>query len=236
MAKQVGVSPATVQRIWSGRGLKPHLVKTFKLSNDPLFEEKLIDVVALYLNPPENAVVPIVFASGSSLRAMRVRSRWHRCLAPMRSVIVPLTAVPEIDPRALASAPRHPRHRVTTAKSRPWRGTPSIRAGLVRGVWNPPAWRPTSSRTWGRPWSRRAGCDPATECWTWQPDRATPPSRRRWPARASWPAGTPSHAGACRRLDSAPVQLLGSHPEAEDLRARDRRNHPAHLRAARVLR
>ena len=39
MAKAVGVSPATVQRIWSGRGLKPHLVKTFKLSNDPMFEE-----------------------------------------------------------------------------------------------------------------------------------------------------------------------------------------------------
>src|SRR5450756_1795663 len=57
MAKAVGVSPATVQRIWSGRGLKPHLVKTFKLSGDPLFEEKLIDVVGLYLNPPENAVV-----------------------------------------------------------------------------------------------------------------------------------------------------------------------------------
>src|ERR1035437_2761836 len=57
MARQVGVSPATVQRIWSGRGLKPHLVKTFKLSNDPLFEEKLIDVVGLYLNPPEKAVV-----------------------------------------------------------------------------------------------------------------------------------------------------------------------------------
>ncbi len=57
MAKQVGVSPATVQRIWSGRGLKPHLVKTFKLSNDPLFEEKLIDVVGLYVNPPEKAVV-----------------------------------------------------------------------------------------------------------------------------------------------------------------------------------
>jgi len=57
MARQVGVSPATVQRIWSGRGLKPHLVKRFKLSNDPAFEEKLIDVVGLYLNPPENAVV-----------------------------------------------------------------------------------------------------------------------------------------------------------------------------------
>jgi transposase len=57
MAKTVGVSPATVQRIWSGRGLRPHLVKTFKLSNDPAFEEKLIDVVGLYLNPPDKAVV-----------------------------------------------------------------------------------------------------------------------------------------------------------------------------------
>jgi len=57
MAKQVGVSPATVQRIWSGQGLKPHLVKTFKLSNDPAFEERLIDVVGLYLNPPAKAVV-----------------------------------------------------------------------------------------------------------------------------------------------------------------------------------
>jgi len=43
--------------VWSARGLKPHLVKTFKLSNDPRFEEKLIDVVGLYLNPPEQAVV-----------------------------------------------------------------------------------------------------------------------------------------------------------------------------------
>lgn len=53
MAKATGVSPATVQRIWSARGLKPHLVRTFKLSNDPRFEEKLIDVVGLYLNPPD---------------------------------------------------------------------------------------------------------------------------------------------------------------------------------------
>jgi len=57
MAKAAGVSPATVQRVWSARGLKPHLVKTFKLSNDRRFEEKLIDVVALYMNPPEMAVV-----------------------------------------------------------------------------------------------------------------------------------------------------------------------------------
>ena len=53
MAKAHGVSPATVQRIWSARGLRPHRVETFKLSNDPRFEEKLVDVVGLYLNPPE---------------------------------------------------------------------------------------------------------------------------------------------------------------------------------------
>mgnify|MGYP001602223147 FL=1 len=57
MAKAQDVSPATVQRIWSARGLKPHLIETFKLSHDPAFEDKLIDVVGLYLNPPDKAVV-----------------------------------------------------------------------------------------------------------------------------------------------------------------------------------
>ncbi len=57
MAKAQGVSPATVQRIWDAHGLKPHRVRTFKVSNDPRFTEKLIDVVGLYLNPPEKALV-----------------------------------------------------------------------------------------------------------------------------------------------------------------------------------
>ena len=57
MARAKGVSPATVQRIWSARNIKPHRVRTFKLSNDKRFEQKLIDVVGLYLNPPENASV-----------------------------------------------------------------------------------------------------------------------------------------------------------------------------------
>src|SRR6516162_9788106 len=57
MAERAGVSPATVQRIWSARGLQPHRVETFKLSGDAHFEEKLVDVVGLYLNPPENAIV-----------------------------------------------------------------------------------------------------------------------------------------------------------------------------------
>jgi transposase len=57
MAARAGVASSTVQRIWSARGLQPHRVETFKLSNDPRFEEKLVDVVGLYLNPPENAIV-----------------------------------------------------------------------------------------------------------------------------------------------------------------------------------
>jgi transposase len=57
MARHAGVSRSTVQRIWHARGLKPHLVDTFKVSTDPAFEEKLTDVVGLYLNPPENAIV-----------------------------------------------------------------------------------------------------------------------------------------------------------------------------------
>jgi transposase len=57
MAKAQGVSPATVQRIWDAHGLQPHRAKAFKLSSDPLFTEKLTDVVGLYLNPPEKALV-----------------------------------------------------------------------------------------------------------------------------------------------------------------------------------
>jgi transposase len=57
MAKAVGVGKDAVRRIWAAHGLKPHLVRTFKLSNDPHFEEKLLDVVGLYLDPPEHAMV-----------------------------------------------------------------------------------------------------------------------------------------------------------------------------------
>ena len=57
MARAHGVSHSTVQKIWAARGLKPHRVETFKLSKDPRFEEKLCDVVGLYLNPPESAIV-----------------------------------------------------------------------------------------------------------------------------------------------------------------------------------
>ncbi len=57
MAERAGVSKDTVQRIWNELGLQPHRVDTFKVSNDPAFTEKLIDVVGLYLDPPEKAMV-----------------------------------------------------------------------------------------------------------------------------------------------------------------------------------
>jgi transposase len=57
MAKEAGLSDSTIGRIWREHGLKPHLVETFKLSNDPAFVEKLKDIVGLYLQPPEHAIV-----------------------------------------------------------------------------------------------------------------------------------------------------------------------------------
>jgi transposase len=57
LAKAAGASRAMVNRVWRANGLKPHLVRTFKVSNDKRFVEKLVDVVGLYLNPPEHALV-----------------------------------------------------------------------------------------------------------------------------------------------------------------------------------
>src|SRR5246127_4985472 len=57
MAKESGISASSIQRIWRAHGLQPHRVRQFKLSNDPKFVEKLHDVVGLYVNPPEHAIV-----------------------------------------------------------------------------------------------------------------------------------------------------------------------------------
>lgn len=57
MARKVGISSSSVGRIWRAHGLKPHIVRGFKLSNDPQFIEKVRDIVGLYMNPPDRAVV-----------------------------------------------------------------------------------------------------------------------------------------------------------------------------------
>jgi transposase len=74
MAAAQGISAASVQRIWEAHGLQPHRAKTFKLSTDPHFVEKLRDVVGLYLNPPEKALVLCVDEK-SQIQALQRSSR-----------------------------------------------------------------------------------------------------------------------------------------------------------------
>jgi hypothetical protein len=57
MARSAGMSQSTVSRVWRAFGLKPHIVQTWKLSTDPMFIDKVRDVVGLYMSPPENALV-----------------------------------------------------------------------------------------------------------------------------------------------------------------------------------
>ena len=57
MAARAGIAPSSVHKIWAAHGLKPHLTKTFKLSRDPNFVAKVEDIVGLYLNPPDKALV-----------------------------------------------------------------------------------------------------------------------------------------------------------------------------------
>jgi hypothetical protein len=76
MAARHGVGKDTVARIWRARRLRPWQVDTFKLSNDPNFEAKLIDVVGLYLDPPERAVV---FPSMRRRRSKRSTGLSRRC-------------------------------------------------------------------------------------------------------------------------------------------------------------
>ena len=69
MAKEVGISVSSVQRIWRAHGLQPHRVRQFKLSNDPKFVEKLRDVVGLYVSPPAHAIV-LSFDEKSQIQAL----------------------------------------------------------------------------------------------------------------------------------------------------------------------
>ena len=98
MAKACGLSAATVSRIWRAFGLKPHRCETFKLSRDPLFIEKVRDVVGLYLHPPERAVVlcvdekPQIQALERSQPVLPMRpglaERRHPRLPPARNHLV----------------------------------------------------------------------------------------------------------------------------------------------------
>ena len=85
MARAAGLSPSSVQRIWTAHGLKPHLTRTFKLSNDKHFAEKVEDVVGLYLNPPDRALVLCVDEKSQTPSPRRRGSR--RSTAPSRDCL-----------------------------------------------------------------------------------------------------------------------------------------------------
>lgn len=63
LVKQEGLSQSTVARIWKAFALQPHRLETFKLSKDPLFIDKVRDIVGLYLHPPDRALVPCAMRS-----------------------------------------------------------------------------------------------------------------------------------------------------------------------------
>ena len=79
MAAASGVSEASVRRVWKAHGLKPHRIESFRLSNDPRFAEKLEDIVGLYLNPPEHALVLSLDEKSQIPGVPRMRSPGTQC-------------------------------------------------------------------------------------------------------------------------------------------------------------
>ena len=119
MAKEVGLTQTAVSRIWRAFGLKPHRQDTFKLSNDPLFVEKVHDVVGLYLNPPERAVVLCVDEK-SQIQALDRTPRSCRCSPASPSA-----------PRTTTSAPA-PQVSTPRWTSRPVRSSAGCTAATAR--------------------------------------------------------------------------------------------------------
>ena len=119
MAQRLGISFASVARIWRKWGIQPHRVETFKFSTDPQLEAKLRDVVGLYLDPPAGAVVLSVDKK-SQIQALDQTSRFCRCAKAFpssRPTITFATAPPACSPRwrsPPARSPPTPATRVST--------------------------------------------------------------------------------------------------------------------------
>ena len=107
LAEAVGTNRSLVNRVWrAGHGLKPHLCRTFKVSNDPHFAEKLLDVVGLYLHPPEHALV-------LTAKQHERRARSRRWIAPRKRLCRSIPADPKRRPTTTsetAPPPCLPRH------------------------------------------------------------------------------------------------------------------------------
>ena len=97
MARQVGYAPSTIHRIWRAFGLQPHRSDTFKLSGDPLFVEKVRDIVGLYLTPPDRALVLCVDEKSQIQALDRTQP-----LLPMRPGITSVNVVEILGPFEVA--------------------------------------------------------------------------------------------------------------------------------------
>ena len=124
MADAVGISPSSVGRIWAEAGLKPHVSRGFKVSNDPMFEEKVTEIVGLCLDPPNRATVPCVDES-EPVNATGSRERANADTGPW---IGPSLACHPGRGRAATMTHDHKRHGTTTLFA-----ALDVKSGLVTG-------------------------------------------------------------------------------------------------------
>src|ERR1017187_10596854 len=189
MAARSGLSKSTVGRIWRDFGLKPHLADGFKLSSDPLFVEKVVDVVGLYHNPPEKAVGGCVDEK-SQIQALDRSSPVLPMMPGMperRTTTMSGTASPPFSPRpASPTGPSSARSTASTARpssgssrSPSARWCPRARAATWSATTTAPARPPRSRRGW-------AGI-PGGKCAAPRPGGHGPARRRggsgSWPTR-----------------------------------------------------
>ena len=181
MAERSGLSKSTIGRIWRKFDIKPHLTGTFKLSTDPLFVEKVVDVVGLYLNPPERAVVLCVDEK-SGIQA----------LDRSQPVLPMMPGVPE---RRSHDYVRH--------------GTTDLFAAfnIADGTVICGCAATTGPRSSGNSWPGSTRIPPASRC-TWSAT-TSPPTRPRHPGLAGPPPAVPPALHAHRLIVDQPGRAVG---------------------------
>jgi len=193
IAEETQLSKSTVHRIWKAFGLQPHRQKHFKLSTDPCFVEKVRDIVGLYLNPPDKAMVLCVDEK-SQIQAL------DRTQPPPWG-----SAMWRGSPTTTSATGPRPCSRPST--SPPARSSPNANGGTAtrNSSSSSVTSTPVSRKTWSSIWSSTttprtstprcaAGSqrDPATTCTTPQP---TPPGSTRWRSGSVSSPSAPSAAG-----------------------------------------
>jgi transposase len=159
LAGELGCSHNTVARVWREHGLRPWQTATFKFSTDPELEAKVCDVVGLYLDPPDRAVV-LCLDEKSQIQALE-RTQPLRPLAPGR---------PE------RHTHDYTRHGTTTLFAALEVATGRVTDGAIRGTATRSSWR---SSSWSPGHTRVGSC---TWWWTTTPPTSTPRSGPGWPA------------------------------------------------------